>query len=81
MVWMASSLRKGVPPSFSRSIKSLLLIRCSLLLAESLASLGDLQVNDLLVLCWFVMVWMARSLLKNYEQLIYGPEVELEIMS
>jgi len=65
-------LFSGVPPSFSRSIKSLLLIRCSLLLAESLASLEDLQVHDLLFLWWFVMVWMASSLRKD---------VMLEIMS
>ena len=58
-----SSLRQlfsGVPPSFSRSIKSLLLIRCSLL-AESLASLEDLQVH----ICWFVMVRVVSSFRKD----------------
>lgn len=67
-----SSLRQlfsGVPPSFSRSIKSLLLIRCSLLAA----SLVLLQVHDFLVL-WSVMVELERSLRKdvmfgNYEKI------------
>lgn len=67
-----SSLRQlfsGVPPSFSRSIKSLLLIRCSLLAA----SLVLLQVHDFLVL-WSVMVELERSLRKdvmfgNYEMI------------
>jgi hypothetical protein len=72
-VWILdSSLRQlfsGVPPSFSRSIKSLLLIRCSLLAA----SLVLLQVHDFLVL-WSVMVELERSLRKdvmfgNYEMI------------